>query len=270
MQYENKPNALWKSLLWWSIVFIISILVVTQSQEGTKPVLEYLIQKRQSQSATTDPASSKEAKETYLAMSKLFKIRHEMDESGLLTVQTICDVHIVLMYGLLKDAGNLRETEVFTNYRDKTHLYPQAEQRLYTLVDRHNIFVEHSPPDKMSEEYVSHVLPDFYSSSSFCWWKWQIASEPCYLTHHSFSCGSIYHTNRTDSIDACHCEMSRISGPGDLAAMCIQEVENYNLERRGEVADSDPLLFKRASRSKFLNVSVASFLDLTRTGQRNC
>ncbi len=64
----------------------------------------------------------------------------------------ICDVHSVLMYGLLKDAGNLRETEVFTNYRDKT---PQAEQRLYTLVDRHNIFVEHSPPDKMSEEYVS-------------------------------------------------------------------------------------------------------------------
>ena len=82
----------------------------------------------------------KETLNIYKALKYADELREEMKNTGLLTVQQICDIHRVLMTGLRKDAGEMRKHHVYTSCKGEIHLYPQplvAEQIFYACVDHH-------------------------------------------------------------------------------------------------------------------------------------
>ena len=83
----------------------------------------------------------------YRALEYVSKLREEMENTGKLTVQQICDIHRVLMTGLRDDGGEIRKHNVFALCKDKEiHLYPEpavAEQILYACVDHHCIQMSH-------------------------------------------------------------------------------------------------------------------------------
>ena len=139
-------------------------MIGTQTKEETKEVLESLIQNKQNGEKENIGSKHTEKTETLnvlSAMKELHRIKAEMGNSGLLTVQLVCDVHRVLMKSLHKDAGELRETVVYTRHKGTIHVYPEpthAKILLDGIINRHNIFVEGSPKDKQSIEYVTHVF----------------------------------------------------------------------------------------------------------------
>ena len=88
-------------------------MVGTQTQEGTEAVLNFVMAKRRT-TAGSDVVDQKpktkeerESVNTYRAMAKLHGFHSEMKNTGILTVQQICNVHRVLMDGLRSDAGNV-------------------------------------------------------------------------------------------------------------------------------------------------------------------
>ena len=102
-----------------------------------------------SQNAVHDSVNllkGEERKETvnlYRALEYASKLRVEMENTGKVTVQQICDIHRVLMTELRSDAGEIRKHDVYTVCKDgEIHLYPEpvvAEQILYACVDHHCI-----------------------------------------------------------------------------------------------------------------------------------
>ena len=245
----------------------IGELVGTQTEEETREVIERLSLARQSSTSSTkesiDSLSEKKHKETmntYDALDKFHRVRGEMEQSGLLTVQLICEVHRTLMEGLHDKAGKIRETVVHTTYQDKLHFYPppeKVETRLYALVDRHNIYVEGSPTDNQSVEYILHVFKmaarlmfEFVDTHPFGDGNGRMCRLLAnYAISHitPFPVG-VYHSKnpdrsgRDDYIQAIvSCRDNPAVGPGDLAAMLIDSAywgwKNlfYNLERREEL-----------------------------------
>ena len=94
----------------------------------------------------------------YKALQYTSKLREEMENTGKLTVQQICDIHRVLMAGLRDDTGEIRKHQVYTlTGKDREiHIYPApvvAEQILYVCVDHHCIQMSHlarlSSPNKL-------------------------------------------------------------------------------------------------------------------------
>lgn len=86
----------------------IGEMVGTQTLEDTKAVL-YSVMEERSGTALRQRSMTREEREsvnTYQAMEKL----HEMKNARILTNQQICDVHKVLMDGLLQDAGKCKLT----------------------------------------------------------------------------------------------------------------------------------------------------------------
>lgn len=85
----------------------------------------------------------KETVNLYRALEYASKLQEEMENTGKLTVQQICDIHRVLMTGLRSDAGEIRKHDVFTVCKNgEFHFYPEpivAEQILYACVDHHCI-----------------------------------------------------------------------------------------------------------------------------------
>ena len=88
-------------------------MVGTQTQDGTEAVLNFVMAKRRT-TAGSDVVDQKpktkeerESVNTYRAMAKLHGFHSEMKNTGILTVQQICNVHRVLMDGLRSDAGNV-------------------------------------------------------------------------------------------------------------------------------------------------------------------
>uniref|UniRef100_A0A1X7USG0 Fido domain-containing protein n=1 Tax=Amphimedon queenslandica TaxID=400682 RepID=A0A1X7USG0_AMPQE len=69
-----------------------------------------------------------------------------MEETGMITVQQICVIHRVLMDGLHDNAGEIRTTVTYTIRPDGEKYYytppERVEDRLYTVVDRHNEHME--------------------------------------------------------------------------------------------------------------------------------
>lgn len=118
-------------------------LVGTQTKERTKAVLECFIQDRHNNRVSEDlDQEERETINVYNAMEKFHEVRSEMDNTGMLTVQQICDVHKVLLTGLHCSAGKIRETEAFTHWDDGIHHYPSpkiAEELLYSVIDHHNM-----------------------------------------------------------------------------------------------------------------------------------
>ena len=102
----------------------------------------------------------------YKALQYASKLREEMENTGKLTVQQICDIHKVLMTGLRDDAGDIRKHRVYTlTGKDKEiHLYPEpvvAEQILYACVDHHCIQMSRrlsSPNELLSATNVEFIF----------------------------------------------------------------------------------------------------------------
>ena len=240
----------------------IGELVGTQSEDDTKDVLEAFSSNNPSQASPTSTDKTRlETMNTYLAMKKLHdEVHQEMDQSGLLTVNQICDVHRVLLNGLHKDNGNIRTTEVYTQFRSSTHFYPpptEAERRLYTLVDRHNIYVDSSPSNKLSVKHITHVfkyaarlLFEFVDTHPFADGNGRMCR---LLANHAISHITpfpvgLYHSKRPDRsgrddyIEAIvKCRENPKEGPGELAAMLVEGAWMgwkslfYNLERRDQL-----------------------------------
>ena len=236
----------------------IGELVGTQSKDDTKDVLEAFL----SNNPNTDKTkkSHLETMNTYLAMKKMHEIRQEMAQSGYLTVDLIRSVHRELMKGLHKDNGEIRTTTVYTQFRSAIHMYPPptvAEQRLYALVDRHNIYVDSSPSNKLSEEHISHVfkyaarlLFEFVDTHPFADGNGRMCR---LLANHAISHITpfpvgLYHSEhpdrsgRDDYIEAIvKCRENPKEGPGELAAMLVEGAWMgwkslfYNLERRDQL-----------------------------------
>ena len=81
----------------------------------------------------------------FKTLKRFFEMRHEMENTGKLTVQQIYECHRVLMESVQKDVGELRTTCVY-NMDDEEHVYPEsrvAKQILYACVDHHCAHMTH-------------------------------------------------------------------------------------------------------------------------------
>ena len=119
----------------------------------------------------------------YKALEHATKLHEEMRNTGILTVQQICDIHQVLMTGLRDDGGEIRKHRVFTlsGKNKEIHLYPEpaiAEQILYACVDHHCFQMSRHPvlsPNKLlsatNVEFIfkraARLLFDFVDAHPF-------------------------------------------------------------------------------------------------------
>ncbi len=185
---------------------------------------------------------------TWRALRKFHEqIREEMQRTGMISVQQLCDIHALLLERLHPNNGRIRDTDVFTRTEDGFHYYPcamVAKQRLYSLIDHHNIRMEcfHTYRERMStEEQVEFIVK--------C--AARLLFEFVYT--HPFSDGNgrtcrllasyvvsliipfavaVYHnpnqpqrSHRDDFIDAIvRCRKNPEEGPRDLAAMILEGI----------------------------------------------
>ena len=121
-----------------------------QSREDTRAVIDaYTSSSHNTELANVSSKLMKEEEKIEAvnicrALEHVSKLREEMDNTGILTVQQICDIHRVLMAGLKSDAGEIRKHAVYTlcGKEKEIHVYPEpliAEQILYACVDHHCI-----------------------------------------------------------------------------------------------------------------------------------
>lgn len=226
----------------------IGELVGYQTKKGTKELLMSYFHDTAGGGGKSNfsGVEASETLNTHAAMTKLYQNFKEME--GFLTVQQICEVHEVLMDGLHRDAGKIRETEAYTIWAQDTYFYPKPEDveaRFYAVVDRYSIHVgQLSSIAKNSKEEVEHVfkcaarlLFDFVDTHPFGDGNGRM----CRLLANyvlnlitPFPVG-IYHTDtgnkkgggRTDYINAIvQCRDNRDEGPRDLAAMLIEGAWN--------------------------------------------
>ena len=109
--------------------------VGTQEEETTKSICE-------SSPPRAPIQRVRETWNTFKALQKLEEIYHEMEETGMITVQQICDTHKILMDGLHDSAGEIRKTVTYTIRPDGEKYYytppDRVNDRLYSVIDRHN------------------------------------------------------------------------------------------------------------------------------------
>ena len=113
--------------------------VGTQEEEETKSICE-------NPPPCAPIQKVRETWNTFKALHKLVEIHHEMEETGMITAQQICDTHRVLMDGLHDNAGEIRKTVTYTIRPDGKKYYytppDRVEDRLYTVVDHHNQHIQ--------------------------------------------------------------------------------------------------------------------------------
>jgi len=141
-----------------------------QSNENTRVAVQEALHEHFDDTSAEVSESDQEKTETvniYKALKYVLQLREEMERSGKLTVQQICDLHRVLMKGLREDAGEIRKCTVFTSYgKDRDiHVYPEsaiAEQILYACVDHHCIQMSRlanlSPDELLSAKNVEFIF----------------------------------------------------------------------------------------------------------------
>ena len=140
-----------------------------QSREDVEAVIDAYINSRDVDSSRV--MKKEEVTETvniYRALEYVSKLHEEMENTGKLTVQQICDIHRVLMAGVRGDAGEIRKYDVFALCKnEEMHLYPEpavAEQILYACMDHHCIQMSHkfaaasSPNELLSTTNVEFIF----------------------------------------------------------------------------------------------------------------
>ena len=185
----------------------------------------------------------KETLNIYKALKYADELHEEMNNTGLLTVQQICDIHRVLMTGLRKDAGEIRKHHVYTSCKGEIHFYPQphiAEQIFYACVDHHCIQMSHLanlPIELLSTSEVelifkraARLLFDFVDAHPFA----DGNGRTCRLLANYVislitpfpvtpTCGEEENI-KDDYLEAIiECRDHRDKGPGALASMLIED-----------------------------------------------
>ena len=103
---------------------------------------------------------SLETVQTLRALRYASNLHQEMEKTGLLTVQQVCDIHHVLLGRLHPESGQIRSSEVFTNTDRGRHFYPThtvVESLFYSVLDRHNEHMERMK-DKFGEKLTYDKL----------------------------------------------------------------------------------------------------------------
>jgi len=206
-----------------------------QSMENIKTLLDA----RNSHNANCSNTKEKETINIYEALQYVSKLREEMENTGKLTVQQICDIHRMLMTGLRDDAGEIRKHDVYTLCEHKgIHYYPEAsiaEQILYACVDHHCIQMSHfASPSTANVEFIfkraARLLFDFVDAHPFS----DGNGRTCRLLANYVvslitpfpvtpSCGE-GNSTRDDYLKAIiECRDHRDKGPGALASMLIED-----------------------------------------------
>ena len=249
-------------------------LVGTQKLEDTKKVLSKLYQKSAAENKGCT-RSETETLNTCEAMKRFHNLhKNDMNKTGILTVQVICDVHEVLLKGVHPNCGKIRTRQAYTHWHGGPYYYPPpevAEARFYALVDRHNIYMETAPASKESDEYTKYLfkcaarlLFEFVDTHPFSDGNGRM----CRLLA-NYVVGlitpfpvSLYQTSdparsgRDDYLNAIvSCRENPEEGPGGLAAMLVEGAwrgwENlfHNLERRHQLlpgTDFGPIVVKKS------------------------
>ncbi len=208
---------------------------------------------------------------TWRALRKFHQqIREEMQRTGMLTAQQLCDIHKLLLERLHPNNGKIRDTDVFTRTKNGIHYYPcamVAKQQLYSLIDHHNIRMEryHTYRERMSTEEKVEFIVKCAARLLFE-----------FVDTHPFSDGNgrtcrllasyvlslvipfpvaVYHnpnqpqrSHRDDFIDAIvRCRKNPMEGPRELAAMILEGIylgwenpscSNLVVDARGEARRS--------------------------------
>ena len=104
----------------------------------------------------------RESINTFRALCHAERLMEEMDRSGLLTVQQVCDIHAILLQGLHRAAGKIRDGDVYTRTEDGSiHMYPPPtvlEERFYCIIDRHNIHMNGIKRLQNPQQRVEYVF----------------------------------------------------------------------------------------------------------------
>lgn len=144
-------------------------LVGTQMKEETREVLLTVLPSQAAEVSLVLPLSCnechtaevKETMNTYAALMHVHSLHHEMENTGLLTVQQVCDINGLLLKGIHHNAGVIRKTYAYTNWYHGRHFYPSpevVEEQFYALIDRHNMRMNVRPHNATTEEDTAYVF----------------------------------------------------------------------------------------------------------------
>ena len=169
-------------------------------------------------------------------------------ESGLLSIQIVCNLHRILLNGLMKekDGGLIRNPvsanrgKVVTEYQGKVHIYPHTpdlEIVFYSIVDRHNIHIEAIKTHENDRDKTIYIF------KCAAWLLYEVVSLHPFYDGNGRICRllgnyvlslitpfpvTIYHAdsvgrNKDDYIKAIvHCRENLKEGLGQLASMLIE------------------------------------------------
>ena len=180
----------------------------------------------------------------YEALTRFFKLHEEMQKTGLLTVQVICDIHRALMVEIpkdLKSAGEIRTGDAYVSWNDEQYWYPQAlyaEQMFYACIDHHNKHMEQykklaneGPSAKLFSHLfrcAARLLFDFVDAHPFGNGNGRMCRLLAnyvltLITPFPVALYSNTGSGREDYLNAIvECREDRKKGPGTLAAMLIE------------------------------------------------
>lgn len=255
-KYENLPppakhfcKTSFAKLMTMKFVLDVNIgeSVGTQTADGTRTVLDAYIEKQRPPSNLgSGPGVNNDHVVTinvFETLNKCYDMRDEMEWTGKVTVQQICDMHRVLMKGLRDDAGEIRKTCVFTTWKNEDYFYPEfyvAEQLLYACVDHHSTHMTEygalakNAPKVESFRYLfkcaARLLFDFVDAHPFGDGNGRMCR---LLANYVLSLITPFpvalygsgegRSGREDYVNAIvECRDNRDRGPGTLAAMLIE------------------------------------------------
>ena len=127
--------------------------VGTQEKEDTKEIIDKILDFKESEKDSV----KRETRNNYLGLKRMHELHTEMENTGLLTVDGICDVHALLLKGLKDDCGKIRITEVCTSWEGSLHFYPppdRVESQFFSVVDQHNIHMESIQKMTLGDEKI--------------------------------------------------------------------------------------------------------------------
>ena len=133
--------------------------VGTQTMDETETLLERFFDDELKESDNSQ--AKMETINTRKAMRAIHELHKEMEKTGMLTVQQVCEVHKVLLDGLHPKCGKIRESEVYTFCQNGSHFYPspqKAEKLFYSVIDQHNSHMAAFQSAATTREMVDYLF----------------------------------------------------------------------------------------------------------------
>ena len=134
-------------------------IVGTQTREDTQEVVEKVL-KSEPNEREEEGKEFTETVNNYKAMKHIYKLYKE--EKGLITIEQVNDTHKILMNGIHKDHGKIRDGDVSCTWDGEDYTYTLHEfvdSLLHVLIVHHTECIEHLRQlDVESEEYTAGVF----------------------------------------------------------------------------------------------------------------